>query len=60
MKKLAAQRIQWRHSLIGQLMAAGEFPLAAELQVHDREARDRCAVGMVGARGVIPLQVAPP
>jgi iron(III) transport system substrate-binding protein len=28
MKKLAAQQIQWRkgHSLIGQLMAAGEFP----------------------------------
>src|SRR6266542_4256214 len=39
MKKLAAQQIQWRkgHSLIGQLMAAGEFPIAAELQVHTVE-----------------------
>jgi iron(III) transport system substrate-binding protein len=39
MKKLAAQQIEWRkgHSLIGQLMAAGEFPLAAELQVHTVE-----------------------
>ncbi len=39
MKKLAAQQIQWRkgHSLIGQLMAAGEFPMAAELQVHTVE-----------------------
>jgi len=39
MKKLAAQQMQWRkgHSLIGQLMSAGEFPLAAELQVHTVE-----------------------
>ena len=34
MKKLAAQQIQWRkgHSLIGQLMAAGEFPIASSFR----------------------------
>jgi iron(III) transport system substrate-binding protein len=39
MKKLAAQQLQWRkgHSLIGQLMSAGEFPIASELQVHTVE-----------------------
>ena len=41
-KKLAAQDIQWRkgHSLIAQLVAAGEFPLAAEMQgARGREAQ---------------------
>jgi iron(III) transport system substrate-binding protein len=38
-KKLAAQEIQWRkgHSLIAQLASAGEFPIAAEMQVHSVE-----------------------
>jgi iron(III) transport system substrate-binding protein len=38
-KKLAAQDIQWRkgHSLIAQLASAGEFPIAAEMQVHSVE-----------------------
>src|SRR5438094_9721355 len=59
MKKLAAQQIQWRkgHSLIGQLMAAGEFPLAAELQVHTVE-RVKAQGGPVEwstLEGVIPI-----
>ena len=50
MKKLAAQQIQWRkgHSLIGQLMSAGEFPLAAELQVHTVERAKRKARQSIG------------
>jgi iron(III) transport system substrate-binding protein len=39
MKKLAAQQIQWRkgHSLIGQLMSAGEFPLVLNTYIHNAE-----------------------
>jgi len=38
-KKLAGQEFQWRkgHSLIAQLIAVGEFPIEAEMQVHTVE-----------------------
>jgi iron(III) transport system substrate-binding protein len=59
MKKLAAQQLQWRkgHSLIGQLMAAGEFPLAAELQVHtvERTKAQGAPVEWSVLDGVIPI-----
>jgi iron(III) transport system substrate-binding protein len=59
MQKLAAQQIQWRkgHSLIGQLMAAGEFPLAAELQVHtvERVKAQGAPVDWSVLDGVIPI-----
>jgi iron(III) transport system substrate-binding protein len=59
MKKLAAQQIQWRkgHSLIGQLMAAGEFPIAAELQVHtvERTKATGAPVEWSVLDGVIPI-----
>ena len=59
MKKLAAQQIQWRkgHSLIGQLMAAGEFPIASELQVHtvERAKAQGAPVEWAILDGVIPI-----
>ena len=59
MKKLAAQQMQWRkgHSLIGQLMSAGEFPLAAELQVHtvERAKAQGAPVEWSVLDGVIPI-----
>jgi len=59
MKRLAAQQIQWRkgHSLIGQLMAAGEFPLAAELQVHtvERSKAQGAPIDWSVLDGVIPI-----
>ncbi len=59
MKKLAAQQIQWRkgHSLIGQLMAAGEFPVAAELQVHtvERAKAQGAPVEWTALDGVVPI-----
>ncbi|HEX2931344.1 MAG TPA: extracellular solute-binding protein [Candidatus Binatia bacterium] len=59
MKKLAAQQMQWRkgHSLIGQLMAAGEFPIAAELQVHtvERAKAQGAPVEWSVLDGVIPI-----
>jgi iron(III) transport system substrate-binding protein len=59
MKKLAAQQIQWRkgHSLIGQLMSAGEFPLAAELQVHtvERAKAQGAPIDWTVLDGVIPI-----
>ena len=59
MKKLAAQQIQWRkgHSLIGQLMAAGEFPIAAELQVHtvERGKAQGAPIEWSVLDGVIPI-----
>ncbi len=59
MKKLAAQQMQWRkgHSLIGQLMAAGEFPVAAELQVHtvERAKAQGAPVEWSVLDGVIPI-----
>ena len=59
MRKLAAQQIQWRkgHSLIGQLMAAGEFPLAAELQVHtvERGKAQGAPIEWSVLDGVIPI-----
>jgi len=58
-KKLAAQDIQWRkgHSLIAQLVAAGEFPLAAEMQVHavERLKAQGAPVEWVALDGVIPF-----
>jgi iron(III) transport system substrate-binding protein len=59
MKKLAAQQLQWRkgHSLIGQLMAAGEFPIACELQVHtvERAKAQGAPVDWSVLDGVIPI-----
>ena len=59
MKQLAAQQIQWRkgHSLIGQLMSAGEFPLAAELQVHtvERAKATGAPIDWSVLDGVIPI-----
>jgi iron(III) transport system substrate-binding protein len=59
MKKLSAQQMQWRkgHSLIGQLMAAGEFPIAAELQVHtvERAKAQDAPVEWSVLDGVIPI-----
>jgi iron(III) transport system substrate-binding protein len=59
MKQLAAQQLQWRkgHSLIGQLMSAGEFPLAAELQVHtvERAKATGAPVEWSVLDGVIPI-----
>ena len=58
-KKLASQDIQWRkgHSLIAQLVAAGEFPLAAEMQVHavERLRSQGAPVEWVALDGVIPF-----
>jgi iron(III) transport system substrate-binding protein len=59
MRKLAAQQIQWRkgHSLIGQLMSAGEFPIASELQVHtvERAKAQGAPVEWSVLDGVIPI-----
>ena len=59
MKRLAAQQMQWRkgHSLIGQLMAAGEFPIASELQVHtvERAKAQGAPVEWAVMDGVIPI-----
>jgi iron(III) transport system substrate-binding protein len=58
-RKLAAQHIQWRkgHSLIAQLVAAGEFPLAAEMQVHavERLKAQGAPVEWVALDGVVPF-----
>ncbi|MBI4524565.1 MAG: ABC transporter substrate-binding protein [Deltaproteobacteria bacterium] len=58
-KKLARQDIQWRkgHSLIGQLVAAGEFPVAAELQVHtvERLKSQGAPVEWAALDGVVPF-----
>ena len=59
MRKLAAQQMQWRkgHSLIGQLMSAGELPIAAELQVHtvERAKAQGAPVDWSVLDGVIPI-----
>ena len=58
-KKLAAQDIQWRkgHSLIAQLVSAGEFPLAAEMQVHavERLKVQGAPVEWAALDGVVPF-----
>ncbi|HXG53706.1 MAG TPA: extracellular solute-binding protein [candidate division Zixibacteria bacterium] len=58
-KRLARQGIQWRkgHSLIGQLVAAGEFPIAAELQVHtvERLKAQGAPIDWAALDGVIPI-----
>ncbi|HEV8640115.1 MAG TPA: amidohydrolase family protein [Methylomirabilota bacterium] len=58
-RQLARQEIQWRkgHSLIGQLVVAGEFPLAAELQVHniERSKAQGAPIDWVALDGVIPV-----
>ena len=58
-KKLQAQDLQWRkgHSLIGQLVAAGEFLLAAEIQVHsvERLKAQGAPIDWVAPDGVIPI-----
>jgi iron(III) transport system substrate-binding protein len=59
MRRLAAQQMQWRkgHSLIGQLMSAGEFPIASELQVHtvERAKAQGAPVEWTVLDGVIPI-----
>jgi iron(III) transport system substrate-binding protein len=58
-KKLAAQDIQWRkgHSLIAQLASAGEFPIAAEMQVHavERLKAQGAPLEWSALDGVIPI-----
>ncbi|HWP34575.1 MAG TPA: ABC transporter substrate-binding protein [Thermodesulfobacteriota bacterium] len=58
-KRLARQDVQFRkgHSLIAQLVAAGEVPVAPEIQVHNVEAlKSRGApVDWVALDGVIPV-----
>jgi iron(III) transport system substrate-binding protein len=58
-KRLAAQDIQWRkgHSLIAQLASAGEFPIAAEMQVHsvERLKAQGAPLEWVALDGVIPI-----
>jgi iron(III) transport system substrate-binding protein len=58
-KKLAGQEIQWRkgHSLIAQLIAAGEFPVAAEMQVHavERLKAQGAPIEWSALDGVIPI-----
>jgi iron(III) transport system substrate-binding protein len=58
-KKLQAQDLQWRqgHSLIGQLVSAGEFAIAAELQVHtvERLKSQGAPIDWVAPDGVIPI-----
>jgi len=58
-KKLSAQNIQWRkgHSLIAQLASAGEFPIAAEMQVHtvERLKAQGAPLEWAGLDGVIPI-----
>jgi len=48
MRALTKQGIQWRkgHTLIAQLMAAGEFPLGVVYATHRRDETTRCAGGM--------------
>ncbi|MGH7847776.1 MAG: ABC transporter substrate-binding protein [Candidatus Binatia bacterium] len=58
-KKLQAQDLQWRqgHSLIGQLVSAGEFAIAAELQVHtvERLKAQGAPIDWIAPDGVIPI-----
>ena len=58
-KKLASQDIQWRkgHSLIAQLASAGEFPIAAEMQVHsvERLKAQGAPLEWAALDGVIPI-----
>jgi len=58
-KKLAGQDIQWRkgHSLIAQLASAGEFPIAAEMQVHtvERLKAQGAPMDWAALDGVIPI-----
>ena len=58
-KKLAGQEIQWRkgHSLIAQLVAAGEFSIAAEMQVHavERLKAQGAPIEWSALDGVIPI-----
>lgn len=58
-KKLAGQEIQWRkgHSLIAQLASAGEFPIAAEMQVHsvERLKAQGAPLEWAALDGVIPI-----
>ncbi len=58
-KKLSGQDIQWRkgHSLIAQLVAAGEFSIAAEMQVHavERLKAQGAPIEWAALDGVIPI-----
>jgi hypothetical protein len=56
MKKLAAQQLQGPF-IDGQLMAAGEFPIASELQVHtvERAKAQGAPVEWAVLDGIIPI-----
>jgi iron(III) transport system substrate-binding protein len=58
-KRLAAQELQWRkgHSLIGQLIAAGEFPIGVEMQAGavERLKAEGAPVDWVALDGVVPI-----
>jgi iron(III) transport system substrate-binding protein len=58
-KRLAAQDLEWRkgHTLIGQLIAAGEFPLGVEMRVHAVEQikAQGAPVDWVALDGVVPI-----
>jgi iron(III) transport system substrate-binding protein len=58
-KKLASQELEWRkgHSLIGQLIAAGEFPIGVEMQAGavERSKAQGAPVDWVALDGVMPI-----
>ena len=58
-KRLASQELEWRkgHSLIGQLIAAGEFPIGVEMQAGavERLKVQGAPVDWVALDGVMPI-----
>ena len=58
-KRLASQELEWRkgHSLIGQLIAAGEFPIGVEMQAGsvERLKAQGAPVDWVALDGVMPI-----
>ena len=58
-KRLASQELEWRkgHSLIGQLIAAGEFPIGVEMQAGsvERLKAQGAPIDWVALDGVTPI-----
>ena len=58
-RKLASQDLEWRkgHSLIGQLIAAGEFPIGVEMQAGsvERSKAQGAPIDWVALDGVMPI-----
>ena len=58
-RKLASQELEWRkgHSLIGQLIAAGEFPIGVEMQAGsvERSKAQGAPVDWIALDGVMPI-----